>query len=288
MEISRSRGSRPLYIQVAEPILRAVESGDLRAGDRVSSEPELVRLHSVSRATASKALEWLERAGVVRREQGRGTFVEAPPLLQRTAALGSFSESIEQHRRVPSQRLLGFERVGAAGTGSLAIYFEDDDPLMRIERLRLVDDEPVGVHTHLLPQGVADAAGLDPGRFAAPDASLYALLVAAGMHVHGAGEHLRAIAAGPDDAAHLGVPAGEPLMRVVRASYDGQGRLLEVADARYLGERFDYSVALSPAAGHAGEVEQALSTWEGNHERDQAHGRGRAGSAGLGHGGRVR
>ena len=98
------------------------------------ASPSSCALHSVSRATASKALEWLERAGVVRREQGRGTFVEAAaaPAAHRRARELQRVDRAAPARAEPAAA--GLRRVGAAGTGSLAIYFEDDDPLVRIER----------------------------------------------------------------------------------------------------------------------------------------------------------
>src|SRR3954452_15591466 len=83
--ITRGRGGRPLYVQLADEIAHGIREGALRPGDRVASEPELVRRHGVSRATAVRALEHLEKTGLVRREQGRGTFVEEPRLVQRDA-----------------------------------------------------------------------------------------------------------------------------------------------------------------------------------------------------------
>src|SRR4051812_16013069 len=59
--IKRGRGTPPLYVQMAEEILGRIRRGDLRPGDRVASEPELMRSHEVSRATAVRALEYLER-----------------------------------------------------------------------------------------------------------------------------------------------------------------------------------------------------------------------------------
>jgi DNA-binding GntR family transcriptional regulator len=83
VSITRARGDRPLYVQLAEEIAHGIHRGDLLPGDRVASEPELVRRHGVSRATAVRALAHLEQTGLVRREQGRGTFVEEPQLAAR-------------------------------------------------------------------------------------------------------------------------------------------------------------------------------------------------------------
>lgn len=243
--IVRGRGARPLYLQVAEEILRAIRRGDIGPGDRVASEPELMRRHGVSRATAVRALEHLERDGLVRREQGRGTFVEEPRLVQRRPLLGSFTEHAQRHGHVASQRLIEMgplQRDGEHPPGSP--WFGEDVELLRIVRLRLVDDEPAGVHTILLPRATAERAGVDEAALTPPDASLYALLDAVGIRVAEAEEHLRAVPASAGEARLLGLPAGTALMQVLRVSFGRRGVPIEVTDARYAGERFDYSVAL--------------------------------------------
>ena len=242
--LSRGRGGEPLYVQVARRIQRRIEQGDLRAGDRVPSEPEIVGAMDVSRATARAALEHLLRAGAVRREQGRGTFVQPVALVQRQPALGSFTDAVRAHGQSPEQRFLRKELVDPTSE-PLAVHLGTDRPIVRIVRLRLVDGAAVGLHHHLVPVDVAGAAGLTPDALAAPDASLYALLSAADVRIAGAEEHLSACAADGEEADLLSVAVGGPLLRVLRASHDDRGAPVEVTDARYVGDRIDYHVSLS-------------------------------------------
>ncbi|MEM5297698.1 GntR family transcriptional regulator [Burkholderia sp. JPY481] len=60
---------------VSESIIRHIETGDLREGDRLPSEGELAATHGVSVGTVQKALMQLVHSGLITREQGRGTFV---------------------------------------------------------------------------------------------------------------------------------------------------------------------------------------------------------------------
>jgi GntR family transcriptional regulator len=60
---------------VSEAIIRHIESGSLREGDRLPSEGELAASHGVSVGTVQKALTQLVHSGLIKREQGRGTFV---------------------------------------------------------------------------------------------------------------------------------------------------------------------------------------------------------------------
>jgi GntR family transcriptional regulator len=285
--VSRGRGERPLYLQLVDEILGTIRGGQLRPGDRVASEPELMQRHGVSRSTAVRALEHLEQAGIVRREQGRGTFVEEPALVRRRPQLGSFSEQVRRRGGEPSQRLIRMGELEAGPEAAGLRWLGDGVPVVEVVRLRLVDGEPVGVHRTLLPGELAEAAGVDAARLGGEQASLYALLDAAGIHVVEAEEHLQAVPANAEEAALLRVAEGSPLMRVLRLSSGPGGMPIEVSDARYAGERFDYSVALvRPRPGHGAAAEQ--STIEGEDDAESARRGGRPGGGDRAAGGRVR
>lgn len=64
-----------LYERLYQYVLNEIRTGALRSGDRVPSEKELAREHGVSRITSMRALKNLERAGLVERIRGKGTFV---------------------------------------------------------------------------------------------------------------------------------------------------------------------------------------------------------------------
>ncbi|MFJ8472136.1 winged helix-turn-helix domain-containing protein [Kitasatospora sp. NPDC094011] len=63
------------YQQVAGDIIRAIQSGDLRAGARVPSEATLIQTYGIARNTARHAVEYLRTEGWVRTLPQRGTFV---------------------------------------------------------------------------------------------------------------------------------------------------------------------------------------------------------------------
>ena len=51
---------------------------------------------------------------------------------------------------------------------------------------------------------------------------------------------LRAAAANPVDAAHLGIPPGSPVMATVRYGYLADGRPVEFTRSVYRGDRYDF------------------------------------------------
>jgi GntR family transcriptional regulator len=78
LELTIDRGSRtPLGAQLAGRIRTAVQNGTLVAGERVPSVRELADIAGVNVNTARAVYARLESEGIVRSEQGRGTFITA-------------------------------------------------------------------------------------------------------------------------------------------------------------------------------------------------------------------
>lgn len=65
----------PLYQQVKEYIIGKINASALQPGMQIESEAELVARLNVSRMTVNRALRELSVDGLLRRIQGRGTFV---------------------------------------------------------------------------------------------------------------------------------------------------------------------------------------------------------------------
>ena len=67
----------PLYLQLVEQVRRLVALGALRPGDQLPTVRELAVRTRVNRNTVGRAIQNLERDGVVRTRVGQGTFVVA-------------------------------------------------------------------------------------------------------------------------------------------------------------------------------------------------------------------
>src|SRR5215472_925121 len=66
------------YQEIADRLRAQIDSGALDAGERLPSEPELVRMFDASRNTVRLALALLTNQGLVVTRQGLGTFVTEP------------------------------------------------------------------------------------------------------------------------------------------------------------------------------------------------------------------
>lgn len=70
----------PKYARVVLELQRRIESGELRPGDALPSETQLVREFAVGRTTVVRALHMLQQDGWITREHGRGSFVKGRPV----------------------------------------------------------------------------------------------------------------------------------------------------------------------------------------------------------------
>lgn len=73
-------GDAPLYRQLVQHVVSAVERGRLKPGDRLPSVAELARKLKLSKITVVKAYGELEQKGLVSSQVGRGTFVADAPV----------------------------------------------------------------------------------------------------------------------------------------------------------------------------------------------------------------
>jgi GntR family transcriptional regulator len=72
----------PIYVQLREQLLRAIGAGALAPGDQMPTMRQVAVALRVDLNTVRHAYDELERAGAIRLERGRGSFVaDAPPLI---------------------------------------------------------------------------------------------------------------------------------------------------------------------------------------------------------------
>lgn len=67
---------------VVEQVLKLIQTKELKPGERLPTETSLASLFRVSRTVIREAMQALQATGIIRIEQGRGTFISPSPLQQ--------------------------------------------------------------------------------------------------------------------------------------------------------------------------------------------------------------
>ena len=235
----------PLYHQLKASLLRDIEAGRWRPGDRIPTEDELIKRFHVSKITVRQALSDLAQSGYIRREQGRGTFVQGPPLEEGPRELKSFTSEMRGHGFMARSRVLEQGVLPAPADVAERLQVPDGTPVFRLHRLRLADGEPMGLQTAYIPTLLAP--GIEELSFV--DASLYevlgsryALFAAAARETH------QAVPMTEEVAALLRVPAGSPALAAERLTTLSDGRPLEFVQSIMRGDRYKIVLDLTRSA----------------------------------------
>ncbi len=150
-QLAAGEGHAPLYHQLKELLRDKIESGEWGPGQRIPPERELCLAFNVSRATTTQALNDLERMGLVERRQGKGTFVAQPKLVQSLLGFYTFTESTLARGLTPTMKILSLSVVAPTPRQAQMLNLEPGERVIRIERLRLVNGEPVLMDVCFIP-----------------------------------------------------------------------------------------------------------------------------------------
>jgi GntR family transcriptional regulator, N-acetylglucosamine utilization regulator len=225
----------PLYHQVKNAVLRDIEAGHWGPGEQLPTENELIARFHVSKITVRQALRELAQMGYIRREQGRGTFVQHPPLEEGPRELTSFTGEMRGHGL--AARSLVLEQGTLSAPADVALWLEIDSgaPVFCLRRLRLANGEPMGLQTAYLPTTLVP--GIEDLSFA--DDSLYEVLASRySLYPAKARETHQAVLVAAEEAALLRVDPGAPALAAERLTSLASGQPLEYVQSIMRGDRY--------------------------------------------------
>lgn len=224
-------------------------------GEQLPSERELASRHGVARMTVRGAIEQLVRDGLVHRVQGQGTFVSEPRVAQ-SASLTSFSEDMAARGMVPSSIVLAQEVVPAVPAVALPLEVPAGEPIVRIERIRQGDGDPIALERTHLP--ARRFVGLD--EVPLTDRSLYEVLHDEyGCELGTSEQRIAGVALSDAEAHLLHTDADTPALRIERVTRDMQGRPIELVRSVYRGDRFELHTEQHRASSRASSYGAAMS-----------------------------
>jgi GntR family transcriptional regulator len=239
----------PLYHQIKCALLESIKHGRWEAGHQLPNEATLAQNFGVSKITVRQALQELASMGYVRREQGRGTFISKPKLDKGPRELTSFTEEMRQHRLRASSRVISTGIVKADVRLAERLDLRVGHSVFVLKRLRLANDEPMGIQTTHLP--VALVPGLTAEQV--KNGSLYEVLATRyGLAPHKARETYFSVSADPATAALLDIDADAAVFAVERVTLLANGRPFEFAQSIMRGDR--YSIILDLTANVAAQA----------------------------------
>lgn len=238
----------PMYHQLKRRIIDDIARLGLRPGDLLPGEHKLCEQFGVSRTVVRQALSQLEHQGVIERVKGKGTFVahqKTPESLVHTLT-GLFQEVAARGGHVHSD-VRRQEVAPADDEVADALGITPGTPVVVIERLRHVDDEPWSLTTTYLPHDIGQHV-LDEDL---SDQSLYALLATHGIRAVRGVRSAEAASATEEQGALLRVGTGKALLVLRSIGFDENDRPMEFFIAYHRGDRsrFEFQLNAAPSEG---------------------------------------
>jgi GntR family transcriptional regulator len=234
----------PLYHQLQGVLKAEIESGRWQADQQLPSETKIAERFGVSKITVRQALQELADLGYIRREHGRGTFVERRKFDEGPRELTSFTEEMRRHDLAAASRILSRAVVEADAKVANALQVPVKSSVFVLKRVRLAGGEPMSVQTAHLP------AALVPGFKIQEGESLYEVLQES-YHLYPARarETYFASAADPAGAKLLGIPLGSPVFAVERVTMMPNERPFEFVQSIVRGDRYTIVLDLVKETG---------------------------------------
>ena len=242
MAIQRlNAGPVPLYHQLKQALRERIERGDYKPGDRLPSEPELIRQYGISRITVRQALDELEAEGLIVRRHGKGTYVAERRIEHELVRLTDFMEDMQQAGQRPASRVLAFAHEPASLAVARALHLKEEAKVVRVDRLRLADGRPMAYDITWLPLRFGE---LLVGMNLAQETIYHILEAHYAIPVVSGAFSITAVTATDQQADLLDLPAGAALLLIQRISYTTGDEPVYVQDRYYRPDRVQYRVML--------------------------------------------
>jgi GntR family phosphonate transport system transcriptional regulator len=224
------RSGVALWRQVQMNLEQQLADGVLQPGDQLPTEARLSSHFGVNRHTVRRALSGMEERGLIRVEQGRGTFVQEPVVPYHVSVRTRFTDNLAGQNRVPARTVLEVETVEAEAAAAAALEVAAETALIRVVLVGDSDGRRISHSEHLFPAG--RFPGLD--RALAAEASVTRALAKLGVPDYKR-KWTRVTARMPSgrEADLLQQPRSRPILLAESVNVDPDGRPIEFGLTRF-------------------------------------------------------
>jgi GntR family transcriptional regulator len=236
---SATLGSKPRYVQLATTLMREIESGQYPIGALLPTEFELCDQFGVSRFTVREAVKLLVQQGLVVRQAGVGSRVQAAPADARYTQTMSGLADLQQYADettfvIHSKKLLELNLKLAE-----QLQVSVRETWLHVEGLRFARDERLPIcHTEVF---IAPRLRSVSGIQARTQRPIYAILEEEfGVKIMRVEQEISAVTLTAKMAERLKTVSRSPGLLVCRRYFDERGDLIEQSHNIHPADRFTY------------------------------------------------
>ena len=231
----------PLYMQVANELRKEVLSGEYGDNGCIGTHTQLAERFGVSMITIRKAVQILEKEGMVEILQGKGTFVRRSTLvdpLEKLTGISNMMLSLDMEHQVLVPIL----------------ELRETPKWMDSDVCEELGEKSLFIRRIICLQGVpiADADMYLPGKYASyftkeevENSTVYQIYQSnVGIQLGRGRQVIRAAGADKELAQNLEIVENSPVLQIIRKSYDNTGNLIEYMILSYEAGKYCFEVEM--------------------------------------------
>ncbi len=227
---------KPLYAQLSDALIHHIQSRDLKPGDSIPSEAELTRHYGISRMTVRLAMQRLATEGLIRKVQGKGTFVAAPKISAALRGARTLEESFADQGIILSNHLLQASIDFPNRLFLNEMQLPPGSRAFKIRRLKKWNETPVGIEIRNIPIDVA-------GRFSSEEIETMPTMELLNRHpdlqIHHVNYRIVSSVLMEREAEILQAPAGSAVLVQFMTHFNYEKRPVAAGRLTFLGERVE-------------------------------------------------
>lgn len=147
---------KPLYERIADSIRQSVIQGNMREGDLLTGELDLMKQYKVGRETVRRALKILVDEGLIIRRPGKGTQICRRIKPDSITKVVSFSSEIIKLGMVPSTRIKEICVIKAGEELAKRLGIKTGEDIININRICYADAIPIAVEEGYIDKAVLE------------------------------------------------------------------------------------------------------------------------------------
>jgi len=233
----------PISYQLQEIFHDNIDEGVWQSGQKIPAENELCEQYGVSLITVRRALKQLEIEGLIKRFQGKGTFIEDKKVkdLILQSLTGSFAFSADGQRNFSTTLIeKGVEKPNEKIIETLQLL--PGEKIYKLVRIRNVEENPLYWTKVYIPKRLCPKL-LDEDF---ENQSLYEILKTKyGLVAVSAVRTIETVVASSRAKNYLGVMPGTPLNLVSSVSYLKDGKPMEFSKNYFRSDRVKFEVKIN-------------------------------------------
>jgi len=154
----------PMHLQIRKFIVQQIQSGQWRPGDKIPSEHDLLGQFGVSRMTVLQAVRDLCNDGLLRRQQGSGTYVAQPQTHLTVVNVVDIAQEIKGRNHEHTATVIQRERRSATISEAKKLGIKIGSPLFHTVLVHFENAVPVQIEDRLInPSSAPSFLDIDYG-----------------------------------------------------------------------------------------------------------------------------